>query len=100
MTSRTLAEPGLVTFGWYAPLAVEGVGVVPLADYPRFDNRYLQVDFDATATRFRRRLRALSTSTPTRARRQRRRSKGRGLCATRSPGHAVRGDQPVHPEPS
>lgn len=37
---------GLVGFGWHAPLTVEGVGVVPLADYPRFDNRYLETDFD------------------------------------------------------
>lgn len=37
---------GMMTFGWHAPLTVEGVGVVPLADHPRFDNRYVQTDFD------------------------------------------------------
>lgn len=38
---------GLVTFGWHLPLTVEGVGVVPLTGYPRFDNRYVETDFDS-----------------------------------------------------
>jgi hypothetical protein len=37
---------GLVSFGWHAPLVVEGVGAVPLADHPRFDNRYVETAFD------------------------------------------------------
>lgn len=37
---------GLVSFGWYAPLVVDGAEIA-LADYPRFDNRYVQTPFDA-----------------------------------------------------
>lgn len=36
-----------MTFGWHLPLTVEGVGVVPLTGYPRFDNRYVETDFDS-----------------------------------------------------
>jgi hypothetical protein len=38
---------GLVTFGWEAPLVVDGQEI-PLVHDKRFDNRYAQVDFDAT----------------------------------------------------
>ena len=33
-----------MTFGWQAPLRVRGVET-PIADYPRFDNPFLQVPF-------------------------------------------------------
>lgn len=38
---------GLVTFGWTAPLVVNG-REVPLAGYDRFENPYVQVAFDDT----------------------------------------------------
>jgi hypothetical protein len=38
---------GLVTFGWTAPLVVDGQEV-PLAGTKRFDNPYVQVEFDDT----------------------------------------------------
>jgi hypothetical protein len=38
---------GSVTFGWHAPLVVNGVEV-PLADYPRFDNPFVRTEFDDT----------------------------------------------------
>jgi hypothetical protein len=37
---------GLVSFGWHAPLVVDGIEIA-LADYPRFDNRYVQTPFDS-----------------------------------------------------
>jgi hypothetical protein len=38
---------GLVTFGWTAPLVVDGEEI-PLGGYKRFDNAYAQVEFDDT----------------------------------------------------
>ncbi len=38
---------GIITFGWDAPLVVGGVEQ-PIADYPRMDNPFAQVDFDTT----------------------------------------------------
>ena len=38
---------GRITFGWYAPLVVNGVEV-PLHDYPRFDNPFVRTEFDDT----------------------------------------------------
>ena len=36
---------GLFRFGWGRPLTVDGVEV-PLHDYPRYDNPYVQAEFD------------------------------------------------------
>jgi len=36
---------GVMTFGWYAPLTVAGQEI-PLADYPRFDNPFVNAGFD------------------------------------------------------
>jgi hypothetical protein len=36
---------GVMTFGWHAPLTVAG-REVPIADYPRFENPYVQTGFD------------------------------------------------------
>ena len=38
---------GAVTFGWTAPLVVDGEEI-PLSGYKRFDNAYAQVEFDDT----------------------------------------------------
>jgi len=38
---------GRITFGWHAPLVVDGVEQ-PLRDFPRFDNPFAQVPFDAS----------------------------------------------------
>jgi hypothetical protein len=35
---------GLLKFGWEGPLTVDG-HIVPLRDYPRFDNPYARVEF-------------------------------------------------------
>jgi len=35
----------VVTFGWHAPLIVAGQEM-PIADYPRFGNPYLEAEFD------------------------------------------------------
>ena len=36
---------GVVTFGWHAPLIVAGQEM-PIADYPRFGNPYVEAEFD------------------------------------------------------
>jgi len=36
---------GVMTFGWHAPLTVAGQEV-PIADYPRFENPYVEAGFD------------------------------------------------------
>jgi hypothetical protein len=41
---------GLVRFGWDGPLSVDGVKI-PLQDYPRYDNPYVQAKFDSTKIR-------------------------------------------------
>ena len=38
---------GLVRFGWEGPLSVDDIEV-PLHGYPRYDNPYVQAEFDAT----------------------------------------------------
>lgn len=38
---------GLIRFGWEGPLALDGVDI-PLDDYPRYDNPYVQAEFDPT----------------------------------------------------
>ena len=38
---------GLITFGWNDPLVVDGEEI-PLSDYPRFDNPFVQADFGET----------------------------------------------------
>jgi hypothetical protein len=41
---------GLVRFGWEGPFSVDGVEI-PLHDYPRYDNPYVQAEFDPTEIR-------------------------------------------------
>jgi len=36
---------GVMTFGWHAPLVVASQEV-PIADYPRFENPYVEAEFD------------------------------------------------------
>jgi len=41
---------GLVRFGWKGPFSVDGVDI-PLHDYPRYDNPYVQAEFDPSEMR-------------------------------------------------
>ena len=41
---------GLVRFGWEGPLSVDNVEI-PLHDYPRYDNPYVQAEFDPSEIR-------------------------------------------------
>lgn len=41
---------GLVRFGWEGPLSVDGVEI-QLHDYPRYDNPYVQAQFDLAEIR-------------------------------------------------
>jgi hypothetical protein len=50
---------GIIRFGWHEPLVVNGLEI-PIGDYPRFDNPFVQSDFDSQRYEIRTRRNALT----------------------------------------